>query len=184
MHSILLRRRYDTPLRCGRGRAWQPDSGHVGASCHSRGLDGPPRHPGFPDPVSSTVCHYPFVRPAAHISRQRTHPTPLLRTPARSLGSTSACPPPITTDEAAPRIERHRSTGPGHDHTMRTAPPTVGVGEFSAECDVLGIGVPHMSRPIGRFESFLDWVVRFLMVMAALAVHRVHRLVRVGDHNG
>ena len=27
-----------------------------------------------------------------------------------------------------------------------------------------------MSRPIGRFESFLDWVVRFLMVMAALAV--------------
>ena len=176
--------RYDTPLRCGRGRAWQPDSGHVGASCHSRGLDGPPRHPGFPDPVSSTVCHYPFVRPAAHISRQRTHPTPLLRTPARSLGSTSACPPPITTDEAAPRIERHRSTGPGHDHTMRTAPPTVGIGEFSAECDVPGIGVASYEQTYRSIRAFSRLGSQISHGHGRSRRHRVHRLVRVGDHNG
>ena len=35
----------------------------------NHGLDGPPTHPGFSDPVLSTVCPYPFLRPA-HISRQ------------------------------------------------------------------------------------------------------------------
>ena len=51
------------------------------------GLVGPPPFTGFSDPVLSTVCPYPFLRPAAHISPTASLPFAPSPFAARSGGS-------------------------------------------------------------------------------------------------